>query len=572
MAASIQLQTSARKTKTSAKAAESVAELARSPSEQAASPTELDIAFTKEGSTFQKDMAGMKEVLKSNNYLSGAFSETLTLDEKFSLVISEMYRLKKAQEVSDRKYKALEERFKTHEDAIRQNQQGQEEAFDELEQKVQKTSDEIVEIHTENQGTTSQIEDLQVQSEQTGRDIALLKGFSDKFEKQFEVLKAKNTAASVRAMEKNIIISGIPEKKKENCILQVANFLNNKLRIRFEQSQIKTAFRQGPYNPTRTRGMIVKLSRSLKQKALAAKETLKQLERNTGEIFYINEQIPEALLAERKALQYEIKRIKEYNEGQKNEQAKLDFYVKNKQLYVENEPHTQYVYPPKPTELFVSAQEQTKIDEMLIGMSQPKTKGGSVFVGVAIPTLTLEDVNRAYRKVRQMYPSYDHIMMAYRIQDYSGYQDDGEHTAGVKLHALLCEAKKRHIALFVARNFGGTNLGPIRFKYIVEVAKQAIEKLLEIAEYVPAPVLPTRQTSPSLSLSSSTPTPFPETTPPQEQWPAENSTQWNNLTNPAGSGSVTDDNFDTPDESQQSSGESSSEEENQEDTIIDKTL
>lgn len=551
MAAQIPNTANIRKTKTSAKAAESAAELAKSPV-LAESPTELDKAFAKPGNSFQRDMAGMKQVLQSNNYLSDAFSDTLTLDEKFSLVISEMYRLKKAQEATERKYVALEERFKTHEDAIQQNSQGQEDAFDEIEKKVTTATENIVEIQAENHGFTVQLGELQEKSEKVGRDITLLKGFSDKFEKQIDILKAKNIATTARSMEKNIVISGIPEMKKENCKLQVSNLLRDKLALSFEEDEIKTAYHQGSFIPGKTRLMVVKLSQSLKQKAIDSREKLKQIQHTTGEVFFINPQLPEAILAEKKAIQYEVKRIKSFNESQKNKKDQLDFYVKNKQLYVENEPHVQQVFPPRPTELFVTTAEQQKMDDMLMGMSQPKTKRGSVFVGVAIPVLTLEEVSRAYRKVRQMYPSYDHVSMAYRIQDYSGYQDDGEHTAGVRLHALLCDARKKHLALFVARNFGGTNLGPIRFSYIEEVAAQAIERLLDIAQYVPAPGPNASQATPgnaepnqsSVNLEQ----PFPPTESPREEWPSADSPLWN--TAPV-SDSNPEDNFDTPDESKE---------------------
>lgn len=577
---------SARKTKTSAKAAESAAELAKSPpAVQVQSPSELDVAFASEGSSFQKDMAGMKEVLKSNNYMSEAFSDTLTLDEKFSLVISEMYRLKKAQEATNRKFLALEERFKTHEDAIRQNNQGQEQAFDELEKKVDGAAADLIKVHNQNQSTNECLEELQEKVNQSARDLTLLKGFSDKFEKQIDTLKAKTTTNAARAMEKNLVISGIPEMKKENCKLQIAGFLKDKMGLAFEQDEIKAAYRQGVYNPKRTRLMVVRLSQRLKDKLLNSRQRLKQIQQNTGEIYYINPQQPEALLAERKAIQYEVNRIKAFNETRTHDDEKLSFHIKNKTLYVENEPHVQHVFPPRPTELFVPTAEQDRMDDMLMGMSAPKTKNGSIFVGFAIPVMTLEEVNRAYRKVRQMYPSYDHVMMAYRIQDYSGYQDDGECSAGVRLHRLLCDSRKKRLALFVARNFGGANLGAARFDYIAEVASQALERLLDIAQYVPAPAPPADSSSPGNAppapnekenrQNQASAQSFPDTPSPQEEWPAADSQLWN--TAPAQDfDSNPEDNFDTPDESkasdQDQETEDSSEEDEAEVTILDKKL
>lgn len=78
-----------------------------------------------------------------------------------------------------------------------------------------------------------------------------------------------------------------------------------------------------------------------------------------------------------------------------------------------------------------------------------------------------------------MYPSYDHIMMVYRIDGSTGYQDDGEHASGIKIHAKLLEKKCQDIAVFVARDFGGIHMGPRRFDCIIAVAEKAIEALIQ---------------------------------------------------------------------------------------------
>lgn len=223
---------STRKTKTAAKAAESAAELARSP-ETTESPSLLDRAFNSAGSSFQKEMAGMKEVLKTNSYLNDALAEHLSLDEKFSLVISEMYRLKKAQEAAERKYDALLLRFQTHEDEIRQNGDSQEDTFQELVGRTTSNESNIVNIHAENQGINSQLGSINDQIELMSRDMNLLKGFSDKFEKQFDLLKAKAVTDTTRSMNKNLIFSGIAESKKENCKATIESFLKQVLKISF---------------------------------------------------------------------------------------------------------------------------------------------------------------------------------------------------------------------------------------------------------------------------------------------------------------------------------------------------
>lgn len=573
---------STRKTKNSAKAAESAAEMAKSPDNERVdkTPTELDIAFSKEGVSYRKSMANMQETLKSNSYLKEAFSENISVDEKFSLLITELYRLKKANDAMEIKYNALLQRFEAHEDTIRQNNVSQDDAFQDLTDKISANENGIVDLHAEKQELATQIADITQKLEVSGRDINLLKGFSDRFEKQFDVLKAKTVAITARSMDRNLIFSGIPESRKENCKNSIVEFLAKQMGIHIDPQEIKFAYRQGRFSQGKNRPIIVKVARNLKERILSKKTKLRDIQKSTGESFYINVQMPDAMVAEKKAIQYEVKRIQKFNEIQNNEQDKLQYYIKSNQLFIEDQLHEQEIFPPRPTELFVTPKEQEILDNIPIGMSQPKTKGGSVFIGLAMPVQTLRDVNRAYRKARQMYPSYDHVMMAYKLKDISGYQDDGEHSAGIKLHALLCEKRKTRMALFVARSYGGAHLGPMRFSYILEVAAQAIDHLLDIADKLPQPeevasISQQRQADPPEQLES--PTNFPDTPRPEESWPSADDPQWNALKSLNHSRSH-EDPFETPDEDQQTSDDplgSSDEEEAQDSqntTIIKKTL
>jgi Uncharacterized protein family UPF0029 len=56
-----------------------------------------------------------------------------------------------------------------------------------------------------------------------------------------------------------------------------------------------------------------------------------------------------------------------------------------------------------------------------------------------------------------------------------GHDDDGEKWAGKKLENLLVQEKAIGVVA-VARWYGGTNLGPVRFTHIEECAKEAIQK------------------------------------------------------------------------------------------------
>lgn len=173
-----------------------------------------------------------------------------------------------------------------------------------------------------------------------------------------------------------------------------------------------------------------------------------------------------------------MKRIKEFNETLPAGHKKKQFSIANKKLYVDNVLHEQHIHPPKPLDIFVAKNEQDILDKIDFTISKPKTQDSSHFVGLATTAFSLEDVQRAYKKVRQLYPSYDHVMMGYRIDNFSGYQDDREHAAGQKIHALLVQKHCHNITAFVVRVFGGIHLGPQRFDCISTVADAAIEALI----------------------------------------------------------------------------------------------
>ena len=75
-----------------------------------------------------------------------------------------------------------------------------------------------------------------------------------------------------------------------------------------------------------------------------------------------------------------------------------------------------------------------------------------------------------------------HNIWAYRLLDRAtGVRqqdngDDGEKAAGAKLAALLELSKSENVVVVVSRWYGGVHLGPARFKYIVNVARELLER------------------------------------------------------------------------------------------------
>ena len=72
-----------------------------------------------------------------------------------------------------------------------------------------------------------------------------------------------------------------------------------------------------------------------------------------------------------------------------------------------------------------------------------------------------------------------HNIFAYRYTInniiYHDYDDDGENCAGNRLSEMIRLMNCNNIAIIVSRWFGGTLLGPDRFKLILTVARQLLE-------------------------------------------------------------------------------------------------
>jgi hypothetical protein len=75
-----------------------------------------------------------------------------------------------------------------------------------------------------------------------------------------------------------------------------------------------------------------------------------------------------------------------------------------------------------------------------------------------------------------------HNILAYRLTDHqtqvhhSDYDDDGETAAGGRLAEMIRLMGCENVGVIVTRWFGGILLGPIRFKYICNVARDLLEE------------------------------------------------------------------------------------------------
>lgn len=115
--------------------------------------------------------------------------------------------------------------------------------------------------------------------------------------------------------------------------------------------------------------------------------------------------------------------------------------------------------------------------------TEPETLRNSQFIGLAAQVKSTDQVRHLYTAVMQRYPATDHAIMAYAFKETAsstlktGFCDDREYGAGIRLKKQIFETRARDTVLFVLRKYGGVHLGYNCFAVIESVAKKALQLL-----------------------------------------------------------------------------------------------
>ena len=161
-----------------------------------------------------------------------------------------------------------------------------------------------------------------------------------------------------------------------------------------------------------------------------------------------------------------------------DETKKVRIQVKGGQLHLNGKAQKKYVHPPTWSEMFsIDKDKQDKIDKLELHQGATIKDKSSTFTGFALHVTSTTDVKLAYKKVKQLIPESDHIMAAYVVKQYNRYHDNGEHSAGRKIAAILADRNSTNTVVFVSCVFGGIPLGSKRFLHIEKAAKNALNIL-----------------------------------------------------------------------------------------------
>lgn len=329
-------------------------------------------------------------------------------------------------------------------------------------------------------------------------ELKTMQGLIQKLSQQ-----TSNTAHQVldltkRGMEQNLVIHGAddsievedPKQEHPNFTYNerfkysAIKFFKDELNLDLSVEDIWKAHRMGPYKPDKVRPLIVKVAYNAKELIMEHITQLKgRSNAKTGQPFFVSEQVPEGVAELKKQTTARVKTLKEANDKKpKEERSKIQ--VINDKILVDGELNVAEVVTPQPSQLlFLSVESQRKVDSIQQKMveTDPMRVKNSDFIALAVKVHSIEEVNQAYIAVSQRHPSADHIVLGYALKENSvlksGFCDDREYGAGLRVRKKLFELKARNTAIFVVRNFGGVHLGYNRFSVMEEVSKQALELL-----------------------------------------------------------------------------------------------
>lgn len=344
---------------------------------------------------------------------------------------------------------------------------------------------------------------LAVENEDLKKQVSILRGTVHKQEKQIQVLKGKQTSLVAKSMEKNLVISGIPElpdSSKENCRKTVSSFLQAEMDIGPSRLDIKNAYRIGVLHAERPRQIVIRVPSDLWQWIMDNLGRLRGRKNSMGKGFFITPQLPDQWVEQRRTLKDQIRRAQDkVNKSEAHIPPKDRSTVETHrgQLFINKVLQKEKIHPPSVLQL-TDMGDQEIIEDVQLIASDPDGDKGSSFQAFAAVTKSLNEVRNAYKKVRQSNPAADHVVLAYTCREGDGLVDDGENGAGTRLLDKLLAEGVNSRAIFMVRIFGGAHLGPKRFQIMEKLGQQALRRLQSEVVEIPGDVngdLPSSQES-----------------------------------------------------------------------------
>ena len=321
-------------------------------------------------------------------------------------------------------------------------------------------------------------EQLDLQNRVQKDQIQLLNGNLIRFKHYMADMQKRMLAMEGRSMKSNLLISGLPEKKEENCVKTCQDFISQDLKINSADIEIRRAHRMGKFKPGNTRPMVMKLQ-DPGQKGQLFQNT-KNLK---GTNKYLNDQLPDETNEEKRRQRQIVAANNKLPPGQKQTMK-----IEKGKLLIGDEKTGRREYradikPPTISDVMnLSAQELDNITEVELYSTQTVSEQGSFFKGYGAIISNRTSIRKLYLHLKIKHSGATHISMIYHMAGLDkaydeGFCDDGEHGLGRRILKKLTDEDRKQLVVFIVRNYGGQNLGKTRF----EIAQKLVDQI--VAEF-----------------------------------------------------------------------------------------
>ena len=170
--------------------------------------------------------------------------------------------------------------------------------------------------------------------------------------------------------------------------------------LEFEEKQVFVAHRLGPYQD-KARPLVVKLHPDLKQKVLNNKKILAKKLNADKKGYFINSQLPDQWVEERRE---RLEQIKQAKATAKEDKVEVDIEIKERKVYINKQPVKKFLHTPRPKDLFVDSYEQDKIDKLKLLNSDTLSEKGSSFTAYGLKCSSMTRGQKRICKVETAIP------------------------------------------------------------------------------------------------------------------------------------------------------------------------
>ena len=323
--------------------------------------------------------------------------------------------------------------------------------------------------------------------------MSYLEGIVEKQNQEILLLKQANEEQIARGMKSMIYIHNIVEEEDEkdaDTMRIVKDFFRNEMGIS-NDINVSKATREGPskkkdkgdegtgtdftnnYSPP-PRSILLNLA-NIGDKGTIYNHVgnLKGKKNKFNKAYVVSDKLPAGQQENKRFQNDVVKRIKSIPGEKPNHKFKKG------KLYVNGKLYKPSVTPPKVNEI-VSPDNQDDINAVILQHGETIAYEGCTFTAFSQEVRSIQDVQKGYVRMKQMYPEALHISNAYRLPgtdiDSEGMADDGEHGCGRLILKLLTEWNIYCRAIYLVRRYGGVHLGTKRFGCMTEAVKSCVAR------------------------------------------------------------------------------------------------